>query len=266
MSAASKLERAARGFVLAIILPSAGIAPPPAAEIRAVGATFVLVTPNGERIAGKDLVGATFTLADPKGSRLLLRIDGVQADPLSLDHDVRLYRLSIRSANGTWANFCTPDAEGAAMALPIPASADAAGTRRFSLSCTSGAVAKCVRLGYKPWSKAADGTQLLDHHRACVRMIRADYCGDGRSHTRDGTKIDVYDRLGIQVAENLSTMRFEAAWSPDGAVCVARTRLPTSGGMAALSRLCPVRLAGQLGPAACTPATEALIYNRSMPL
>ena len=63
---------------------------------------------------------------------------------------------------------------------------------------------------YKPWSTAAPtadfahpaGPVFRKHcmtptrellHEACVRMVRADYCGDGRSHTVDGMAIDVWD-------------------------------------------------------------------------
>lgn len=62
-------------------------------------------------------------------------------------------------------------------------------------------------------------------------MARADYCGDGRGHTANETSIDMYDRSGVQIPtppSRASTgsrpMVFEAAWGPDGAYCLARTR------------------------------------------
>ena len=33
-------------------------------------------------------------------------------------------------------------------------------------------------------------------------MVRADYCGDGRSHTREDTTIDMYDGLGVLSADD----------------------------------------------------------------
>ena len=57
-------------------------------------------------------------------------------------------------------------------------------------------------------------------------MVRADYCGDGRGHPRDGMQINVYDRLAIQVADPISSMTFEAAWGADGVVCVHKMRVP----------------------------------------
>jgi hypothetical protein len=54
-------------------------------------------------------------------------------------------------------------------------------------------------------------------------MLRADYCGDGISHTEDGVMINVYDGLGIRV--DSMDWQIEAEWSDDGAVCAARERL-----------------------------------------
>ena len=68
--------------------------------------------------------------------------------------------------------------------------------------------------------------RMVDLHAACVRMVRADYCGDGTPHTRNGTKINFWDNSGVLADDPWPGMRFEAAWSPQGAVCVARTRLP----------------------------------------
>ena len=52
--------------------------------------------------------------------------------------------------------------------------------------------------------------------------MRADYCGDGRSFTVDGTPINIYDRLNIQ--EDTEEWRFEARWNTDGAMCVDQPR------------------------------------------
>ncbi len=113
---------------------------------------------------------------------------------------------------------------------------------RVTVACTSGVLAKCVRWGYKPW-QTVQGVSLRDYHQTCTRMARADYCGNGISHTKDGTAIDLYDRLGIQQPEpqdNLE-MIFEAAWGIDGAVLLARTRYPE--GLAQLQSECPEKLA-----------------------
>ncbi len=84
------------------------------------------------------------------------------------------------------------------------------------------------------------GVSLADYHQACTRMARADYCGNGISHTQDGTEIDLYDRLGIQQLTKDSGMVFEAAWGKDGAVFIARTRYSET--LVQIQQDCPEKL------------------------
>ena len=90
----------------------------------------------------------------------------------------------------------------------------------------------------------------------------ADYCGDGIGHTRDGTPIDIFDRIRIQRDEPAPGMTFEAAWRADGAACVRHTRLPDVQDGVALAAQCP-RLQHYIG-GTCDEATPALLFNRSL--
>ena len=133
----------------------------------------------------------------------------------------------------------------------------------FELACTAGPQAKCLRFGYAPWRQAPDGRPMIEWFNACVRMMRGDYCGNGQPYTRDGTWIDLYDRIGVQKSDEDPTLRFEAMWGSEGAICVARPRLPDIITLDGLERACP-RLAGWLGPAACNENVPGgLIFNRS---
>ncbi len=83
---------------------------------------------------------------------------------------------------------------------------------RFTFACpVIGAIGKCVDAGYKPWT-------LESEHEACVRLLRADYCGDGTPHTISGTIINLYDAAGVQ--EDTEDWSLEAEWDQDGARCV----------------------------------------------
>ncbi len=96
----------------------------------------------------------------------------------------------------------------------------------FMFACTSGVIAKCIRWGYRPW-KTVNGQPLADYHQACTRMARADYCGDGVSHTENGTLIDMFDHLQIQKRTPFdlkSPMLFDGAWTPNGAYCIGKQR------------------------------------------
>ena len=98
-------------------------------------------------------------------------------------------------------------------------------------------------------------------------MTRADYCGDDRPTTRDGTLIDIFDRAGVNDrGADGDGFRFEAAWGEDGALCVAKVRIPENVSLEDVAEMCP-RLAGRVGPV-CTEETAAgfgtpLVVNRS---
>lgn len=231
---------------------------------------------SGKELAGADLVGATLSLATPGAfARQSVRIVSITVDPHDPGRDIHLYRMtSVDPRTGHAEELCGADAQGERWAFPLQGQWDDEGNRLpgggFTLVCSDGAVGKCVRFGYKPWKTHTDGTSLADYHQACVRLVRADYCG-GRGTTRDGMLIDVYDRLGIQQPAphpEVQGLRFEAAWTPAGAVCVAHTRVPENITLEQLAGECP-RLAGHLGEQACTApkdgiyAGEALMYNLS---
>jgi hypothetical protein len=99
---------------------------------------------------------------------------------------------------------------------------------RITFAARGYALAKCVELGYAPW-----GTLAPALHRACVRTLRADYCGDGKSWTADGTLLNIYDDSGVQARDAArpypeipsTQWRFEAEWDDDGAICVASFRV-----------------------------------------
>ncbi|WP_147443814.1 ADYC domain-containing protein [Corallococcus sicarius] len=60
-----------------------------------------------------------------------------------------------------------------------------------------GVIAKCIDWGYPPWAGAYPEATARDYHQLCTRMAMADYCGEGRSNTLDGTPLTF---MGIQNA------------------------------------------------------------------
>jgi ADYC domain len=176
---------------------------------------------------------------------------------------------------GASDELCEPNPQGERWAFPLRgqwnANGDHISDKGFTLTCSGGAQGKCVRFGYKPWRTLPNGTSLADYHQACIRLVRADYCGD-RGTTRDGMLIDIYDRIGIQRPENNDSkneLSFEAAWNTKGAVCVAHTRVPANMTLSLLATTCP-RLRNRLGATACTQEKaesfafgKVLLYNSS---
>lgn len=218
-------------------------------SVRAERSAFEVRFSDGRVLGSRDLVGAVLQV-ETGGERLAIRIDAVSPDPRDPEKEILLHALSIRNEDGSFEPYCAPDAQGVRAGFPLAGRALADGRfvddpERFELTCTSGALGKCARFGYAPW-RSKDGRSLRAHFEACLRMVRADYCGEGTAHTRDGTEIDLYDDLGLQTPANEPGFRFEAGWSPEGAVCVAHTRVPEELTLERLEASCP-RLRGRTG-------------------
>lgn len=247
--------------------------PANAAQIESIavsGTQFQVKMSDGSTLTSRDLVGAVLTLAN--GAKL--RIDGVEVDPDNDAGDVLLHKISIEAADGSWREFCKPDPDGKMLAFPLAGNMRPDGSiversGSFQIVCTSGAQGKCVRFGYKPWLDDRNGRAMLDYYNACVRMLRADYCGDGTATTRDGTLINLYDRIGIQADEALPGMQFEAGWSDYGATCIARVRIPENVSLDQLVRSCPrlrdIPLGDECSEAVAEGNPDTLLFDSSFP-
>lgn len=248
---------------------------PPAIAAESVGVrgvavektAFRVTLSDGRVIAQEQLPGTILVFGDGTGRQRRIRIDGAERDPKDPAGEIMLYALSEQDpGSGEWRNLCLPDVEGRQLGFPLagaftPDGRYEPGHAGILLTCTGGAEGKCVRFGYKPWGFGPNQVSLAPYYQACVRLVRADYCGDGVGHTRDGTPIDIFDRIVIQRDETAPGMTFEAAWGPEGAVCVRHTRLPDVLDSAALATACP-RLAQAIDET-CGEAAPALLYNRS---
>jgi hypothetical protein len=195
-------------------------------------------------------VGTLIDGRDDDGNRLTFRIDWSEPDPTDAEGEIHLYGLSVK-VEDEWHPYCAPDRDGRRAAIPISGSYDVSASNMrvdtssdtLTFACTSGAIGKCVRFGYKPWKEDTSNISLATLHAACVRMVRADYCGNGRAHTRDGTRVDVYDRRGIQKPDpdHAHQEELEAGWSPSGATYLSVPRWTDD--VAEIVRECPDRLA-----------------------
>jgi hypothetical protein len=191
-----------------------------------------------------DLTGAEIDGSLSSGASITLRIDAITPGDAP---DISLYTVSYRAPGSNASTpLCGIDALGVPVeAIPLSgtwdesvgtpmggAHLDAPGV--FTFACEGYALAKCVELGYAPWRTvtecrapgACHELPLADFHQACTRMIRADYCGDGTSTTRNGTIIDTWDHDGIQ-ADTETAWPFEAEWSTGGATCLLTPRHAT---------------------------------------
>lgn len=238
--------------------------------LRVEGTRFVVDAADGQSLRGSELTGAELDL----GALGVVRVVAVEADAEARFDEVWLHTLELRQPGSMlFNNFCAPDPKGDTRVVVYPGYFDdarhyIADNERFSMSCVSGVEAKCLRWGYLPWRKAPNtGESLKPYYEACIHMARADYCGDDRPSTRDGTSIDIFDRVGVQQqTTGLTDMRFEAGWNVDGAVCANHTRIPQNLTLGQLPDRCMRFSASTLG-SACTEASAAtrgaLLFNRS---
>jgi len=139
------------------------------------------------------------------------------------------YSFEHLDAQGNVATLCEPDADGSTTAVPIDDITVNAATgdvitraNTLYLACTSGAVGKAVTWGYTPWDIT------VDDFEASVRVVRADYCGNGQSWTTPGQPVQLQDAWGVNTFANASAST-EAVWGINGARCLNQARLAGQG-------------------------------------
>jgi hypothetical protein len=252
----------------AVSVPSpAAASEPTVVSTAAVGTALRVVLSDGSVKQGAELAGAVLVF-NINGIPVRVRIASVTPDPKDKTGSVLLHDFRVEP---TGKPLCGPDPDGKQLGFPLAGRTAADGRLLesepdvFELICIAGVQGKCVRFGYHPWRTTADGKPLRAYFDACTRLMRADYCGDGRPWTRTGTSVDVWDDLGIQKSDSGDDAKysFEAGWSPAGAVCVARTRIPENITLDKLKEVCPRLAAGATCDETSARAAGALLFNRS---
>jgi hypothetical protein len=182
-----------------------------------VGSQLTGLSPTGALLRGTGMVGTTYNATATDGTPYTLRIDSATL-LTGANTDVWSYGVSFKNGT-TWAPLCGAGVGALAVtgrwnsAEGVPGGGSyIPDLTQFTFACRGFAIAKCVEMGYKPWKL------LSGHMAACTRMLRADYCGNGVSFTVDGTPINVYDGLGIQV--DTESWPVDAEWTPAGARCM----------------------------------------------
>lgn len=139
----------------------------------------------------------------------------------------KAYRVQLELEDGRTFNACHDTND---VAFPVAGYWDDDSVHNimnnniFSFACTKRDAAFCITTGYRD-DQGDDQVQLFE---ACTRMMRADYCGDGKSYTKDGTFITTWDNKGIAEEPSIPQLVFEAAWNRKGVVCWARPRWKSS--------------------------------------
>lgn len=256
-------------LLLSLLGPSLGLA---SSQMRVEGTKIIVSDDAGQELRGSAIEGAELDLGD-LGT---LRITRAETDPSArFPDEVWLLDAQLRAPGAqAFTNVCSTDT-GVDDRMVIfsgyldPQLRYVADAARFSMSCVSGVEAKCLRWGYLPWRNAPIGDKsLAPYFETCIRVARADYCGNDQPTTRDGTAIDIYDHVGIQQrTTNLPDFDFEAGWGPQGALCVHHARIPENLALQTLQTQCPRLATAAIGDTcdeAMAQAQGALILTRSV--
>lgn len=86
------------------------------------------------------------------------------------------------------------------------------------LACSTSAAGKAALWGHGPW-------RGYPRYEAAIRVVRADYCGNGNSHTNEGTVIHFLDNSGPDTKFTKTPgITLEAVWGYHGALCLNTQR------------------------------------------
>ncbi|MDC0722090.1 ADYC domain-containing protein [Nannocystis bainbridge] len=94
--------------------------------------------------------------------------------------------------------------------------------RWLTIACAGSAAAKMRLLGYGPQSSATTPAQ----RQATLKMVTADYCGEGVSYTQNGTEVHWANAGGTVAPGSTAELGdVEAVWNEDGALCLGSPRV-----------------------------------------
>jgi hypothetical protein len=214
-------------------------------ELVVPGDELFGVLPDGE-ISGTALIGMTIMIAGPSG-KWDLRLAGVSRFSFMVGGgQVTSYKFEFRptSSNEKWVKLCPLEDEY------LPENGEQHHALAFrgdrynpkteisessepwvNIACAGTAVAKLHLLRHTAAGKDSAHVSTIRERQAMLRMLRADYCGDGMSYTVDGTPLRYADRKnwhtdGLDLTQAWQRERVEALWDHRGAVCLDMPRKP----------------------------------------
>ena len=208
---------------------------------------------QGPWLLGSGLAGCNFKTNDPE-----MKIGAILTADCFCSNQVRTLKLSAPcDLKKDGFAFCKMEAdsgpsicglEGGVHTLAvIKGKFDEQGTHQkmedvYSISCDDGAVNKCMN-GLRPKGATQEKSATNwpwrfrpadNAYYACLRSLRADYCGTGHSNTVTGKKVDLYwipsgayedDHYRPEVSSCMSDLCNEAAFGIEGANCVEHARM-----------------------------------------
>lgn len=197
-------------------------------------------------VGGQELVGAKFTLRNAETqlwqdiivdevSDMEFWIGAAGQPARTLAYKLR-YDVSGRESRTGWACSDTPLSGNMALifegdrydheviTVAIPGESE-----WFNVACVGSALAKLHLLRHTSAGSGSPNSPSREQRQALLKLLSADYCGDGRAYARSGTPLFFRDQegrfdptpwLGDRIAES------EAIWTATGALCLDDPRRP----------------------------------------
>ncbi len=187
-----------------------------------------LKKPNDEEIEGEDLedLRVDVDYEDPD-THEVTDFEVSQTEVETLASGLVLQTVKKRQLPaGSWENACENNAKSILLKGEWDeetATLLSTDPGKTTWACAGAALGDCAVWGYIP-GDVHNSEALADFHQTCVRLKRADYCGNGQHHTENGHSLDVYDKLDLMTPETVGLWGVEAMWGPDGAICMNFTR------------------------------------------
>ena len=110
----------------------------------------------------------------------------------------------------------------------------------LTLACADNAAFKMKLMGYSRYEKDRYPQPTEAERQATIRMITADYCGDGTSFTVQGMPLDWQNSIGTVLPQHDPEPKWEnveAIWDVNGAICLSTPRLAM---LAEVEASCPL--------------------------
>jgi hypothetical protein len=100
----------------------------------------------------------------------------------------------------------------------------------INIACAGTAIAKMHLLRHTLAGSEGPFSTTVSQRQAMLRMLTADYCGDGTAYTVDGHPLRYADAGGwhhayIDLSNGTDRHKVEGVWGPKGAVCLDRPRM-----------------------------------------
>ena len=205
------------------------------------GANLVAETAAGIPIAsGAGLIGWRIWLETEEGETLYIHIRGFDLEAVTplANHGMKLSGYAMAYADpggsGRFFNVC-PDVVNKPNNIAVTVlggetynvdtkTVDPDTSRWFTLACRGEAAYKLKALGYGPNFTGGTLPSTADERQATLKMITADYCGTGVSHTEQNTPIQWNDVRGSVTIGPTPGSQLEAHWDSSGALCLSTQR------------------------------------------